>query len=291
MSSSPRNVLIFANCQGDALHRVISVIYPKSKCQYFANYVVAKKYAADLAPDFKDALLSADVVIYQHLGEDWGAYTTHRHGVLDNKAIVPGIFSYCADHVTLISFPYIYNDALWPVFQEGNKWKNIECLAPFARAGLGIDVLVELYQASAIDFDYANRMSRSLEIFRRRDSGCTLRAWSYCAINIFRDRVFSTQNHPSASVLAHLAAQLVDILEPIPGSYMVWLPSLCEEVACSAMPGSYPIEHTAARSYCLRSDYCAGEHLLQATSEHWSKVVASAYSSILVTEGCQWERI
>ena len=100
--------VIYANCQERGFH----VCLEKSEafCEQYEIHLY-ENYAMMIHKDPLpvDILKQADLFIYQPLAD--------RHGIYSSEHIK----SYLPPHCKTISFPYIYNSALWPLFPDDGK--------------------------------------------------------------------------------------------------------------------------------------------------------------------------
>ena len=242
------------------------------------------RLADAIDPSLKQALSSADVLIYQPLAPAWGAYSTHSVGSTASGEPVEGLLAHCHKDCLLLSFPYIYNDALWPMFKEGERWKTIEPLLPFFTSGLGVGDVLSIYRHGGIDFRYAERMQRSLQILGNRDAECSIRVFPYIAHRLSSERLFRAQNHPSFDLLIYLACRFFEAIGIDISIDRVASLRLRATEIMSDMPGYYPMEATAIRALPILSPALEEESLAETSRAYWEATISSAYTDLLATK-------
>jgi hypothetical protein len=77
----------------------------------------------------------ADLFIYQPVDD--------KHEKLSTNYILERIDS---GKTICFSFPYLYNDGLWELFEEGDKIKGEETIIALIEQGYSLDEIIELYK-------------------------------------------------------------------------------------------------------------------------------------------------
>lgn len=150
-----------------------------------------------------------DVLIYQPLDDN--------HGVYSASAIKKILKAECIQ----ISFPYIYNCALYTVYFEPATirwtfqtlincgWSNIIELI-LKRTSLK-DIL-ELYDNNKIDFYFDKRMELSINTLKRKEEQCNINVSNFILENYKDKRLFITQNHISNYFIQYVSKNILKLL-------------------------------------------------------------------------------
>ena len=94
-------IFIFANCQGAAIGHLLKIAgYDNIAHQHNYTYI----YDTTLQETTKNELETCDIFIYQPLSNIYPVYNTNN------------LKKYLKSDCISISFPYIYNDALIPLY-------------------------------------------------------------------------------------------------------------------------------------------------------------------------------
>ena len=136
--------LIYATCQGRGITAFLqqSAAFRDSyRTEIVENYLAITNGAGNLF----DVLQRTDLFIYQPVSARHGIYAT------DN------LRKYLPSQCITISFPYIYNDALWPLFEEADKIKGKEVIVQLIEKGVSLKEIVDMFCAGGIDFQFARR--------------------------------------------------------------------------------------------------------------------------------------
>lgn len=253
---------------------------PQSSYSYFSNYELPIRNADSLDPGFENEVSACDVFIYQPLSPQWGVYSTELSAPmpsLSSRSLIAAL----PVNARALSFPYIFNDALWPVFREGDKWKNIEALIPYVRTGLTHEQFLSLYRENLIDFRYEERMARSLRILYERSTRCDIQVYSYVIHSLHQARLFRTQNHPDKRVMLYLASRFAEALGyPVLPSQINLAAERIDSIM-SDMPGIYPNDHSSVVANKILCKECIEESQSAASMSYWEQVVSEAYASLV----------
>ncbi|BCW88338.1 hypothetical protein sos41_14770 [Alphaproteobacteria bacterium SO-S41] len=194
------NIFIYGNCQGLGIQHLINlwadVLGIKCKISVVENYrLINKELKID---DYLNDIYGSDILVYQPV---------HNYGILSTEgpdSFVNGLKS----TVEKISFPYVYNEALWPVFPDGPALNNSSVLDAALSEGRGKDEILREYDAGAFDFNFANRYAHTTKLLRDRESGIDIKLSSF--LDEYREeKLFLTQNHPTTRVFSFLAGEIL----------------------------------------------------------------------------------
>jgi len=181
-------ISIYGNCQAKEIHNML--LLSKNfveKCgtdSYIAmNFVFIKEFNPidEIIENFK----KTDLLIYQPLPKKHYPYSTDH------------LLEYLPKDCVKISFPYIFNDAIWGFPVDGNYKDAVD----------GDFVLSNQYD------DSLNRFHYNLNITKEKEENTVLKISSFINEN-FRDmELFYTQNHLNPVVVKELCRQVLEHLE------------------------------------------------------------------------------
>ena len=206
------NVVFYSNCQQSGL----SYFLKKSincYCNHIENYsLIKEKQNIPI-----HLLKNADIFIYQPIDKKHGIYST-------DTSIENNILSYLPEYCKKISFPYIYNSALWilipPADIDGlagnykgqGEYINKEPIIKLINQGYNLKTIIDKYKKGEIDFEYEARFIDSINILREKEMNCNIKVADFIEHNIRKKKLFFTQNHPTTCVFIHCVNQLLNIL-------------------------------------------------------------------------------
>ena len=182
--------LIYANCQGGALN----VFLQKSdefSSRYQTKIIENYSLIANGSALPVNSLRRADLFIYQPVAAKHGIYAS------DN------LKKYLPPKCLTISFPYVYNDALWPLFEEGTKIKGKEVIVSLIEQGFSLKKIVELFRAGQIDFQFERRFRESIAILRAKEAVTSVKTADFIIENLGIMKLFLTQNHQTSILYIH----------------------------------------------------------------------------------------
>jgi hypothetical protein len=173
------NIVISANCQGEAIRRIIaSWNDPKIFAYQLYNYLEN--------PDFSGKWQDIDVFVYQH-----------SHGI---DEMLDRLRPDCVK----ISFPNIYNSGLFLFYEQGEPkhFKNMEIIEQRIHFGMPLHEILHDFATMQIDMLINERMAWSVAKLEDRERMCDVK----CCSRIIREqhrlqRLFNTQNHPKNMLL------------------------------------------------------------------------------------------
>ncbi len=197
--ASKKKCLIYANCQGQGISRFLlchteyADTYENTHLSNF--YFIENKKSLPI-----DVLQQADCFIYQPLGHQYGVYSSEK--VMGR--LKPGCVT--------ISFPYIYNDALWPFAPSGNSLKGGEILIRLMDRGYSIHRIIDAFLDLAIDCEFDRRLDRTLSILKEKEKKTDIKVSDFIREQLRKKRLFLIQSHPTSVVYIHCVNQILKCL-------------------------------------------------------------------------------
>jgi len=191
--------LIYANCQGRGINAFLqrsAAFRDRYRTEIIENYLAITTGAG--IPF--DVLQRTDLFVYQPVSGRHGIYAT------DN------LRRYLPSQCIIISFPYIYNDALWPLFEEADKIKGKEVIVQLIEKSVSLKTIVDMFCSGKIDFQFARRFHESMAILRSKESGTDVKIADFIERKLCGEKIFLTQNHQTSSVYVHCVNQMLNIL-------------------------------------------------------------------------------
>jgi hypothetical protein len=208
------NIVYYSNCQYAGINYFLQDAIPnKYNTFHLENYTLIKQKK----PIPVDTIKRADLFIYQPIDKIHGIYST-------DKSVENNIMSYLSPNCKVISFPYIYNSALWVLIPPANidgyvggfsnmdKYVNREPIEKLKSQGYSLNDVIAMYSNNEIDFDYENRFEKCIEILRDKERKCDAKVSDFIVKHIGTKRLFFTQNHPTTCVFVHISNQVLSIL-------------------------------------------------------------------------------
>ena len=190
-------VFVYANCQGKAFETFLPMIDDRLVVRHVENYR-ALSGEVKLA-SFADDLARADVLIYQPIGE--------AHGELSTAA-PDGILSRIRQGCDTASFPYLYNDGIWPCIYHSDHIENGEVIDPLLEQGATEDDIVAAYAQGDIDFRLRERYEASLKLLQSREVETDVRVADYLNDRLTTQEMLLTCNHPTTAFFGEAVRQI-----------------------------------------------------------------------------------
>lgn len=193
--------------------------------------------------DLPDALFEeTDLFIYQPIAD--------RHGTYATNAILKKLPSGCQT----ISFPYIFNDGLWPLFKNGDKMVNQEPIVALFQEKISLPEVMRRFVRQQIDFKIEQRFEASLNILREKERETDLKGAAYISDQIRHKRLFLTHNHPSTHLIVFYTNQVLHRL----GLPLIEHPEQYP-INAAGLPGCYPLSPYERKKLNLsyhKDSYC-----------------------------------
>lgn len=195
-----KKCLIYANCQGGAIAHFLQKS-PQFKSSYAISYLQNYTMMKEGATFPYNVLQDVDLFIYQPLKKE--AHGDYRTDIVKN--FLP---SGCVS----VSFPYLYNDALWPLFKNGNEMVNEGPILELIDQKASIVDIMFLFLSLKIDFRFKERFEKSIGILREKEQACDVKAIDYILVHLTKERLFLTLNHPASGLVVHCTNQILSKL-------------------------------------------------------------------------------
>ena len=244
------NVFVWANCQGAAFGRFLPSFVPDTKNFNFKHVENYKAMAGETPIEVLcDIAKWADVFIYQPIGLANDFFST----VLGHDNIRARLRPDCH----CISFPYLYNNGLWPFYLEDDGTQNGAMFDAMLEAGATLGDLLEAYDSGQLDCRFDERIEASLENFRLREVGYEIdvKLYDFLREGLKQSELFLTQSHPTTACFAEALARTFQIMLGREfRSSDIDLVTLGRNFI--DLPGRYPIDHYCAEQ--LSSVFRAG---------------------------------
>ena len=180
------NIVYYSNCQYAGINYFLQISVPKYyNIFHLENYGLIKEKKSIPV----DKLKEADIFIYQPIDKRHGIYST-------DTTIENNIMSYLSPKCKTISFPYIYNSALWCLIPPANidgyvgeypdidKYINREPIEQLKSQGYSLSDVLRMYSNNEINFDYENRFEKCIEILRDKERKCDVKVSDFIVKHI-----------------------------------------------------------------------------------------------------------
>lgn len=194
-----KTCLIYANCQGWGIGHFLSkhpFFQQDYKSEYLINYLmISQKESLPM-----ELLRKADLFIYQPVADSHGPYST------DN------VLSYLSVTCQKISFPYLYNDAFWPLFRDKETIVNAAPITNLLDSGASALEIAMKFLSLEIDFEFEKRFQKTVKILAEKEAVTTVKAVPYILENYKTEKLFLTNNHPTTPLLIHCVNQMLSYL-------------------------------------------------------------------------------
>jgi hypothetical protein len=211
------HVVLYGNCQCQGLVFLLRYFYASISVEvefsHIENYTLIKKSL----PIDEQVLQQADIFIYQPIDKVHGPYSTDR-------TYQGNILSLLSKNCRQISFPYIYNSALWAFippadidsfiggFGETMRYINKEPLEDLFRSGFTLKQAITRFKRKKIEFNHADRFKKCQDTLKKKELLCDVTISDYIESNIRKKRLFLTQNHPTTPIFVECANQIISLL-------------------------------------------------------------------------------
>ena len=194
-----KKCLIYANCQGQGISRFL-LRHEEYAGTYENTHLSNFHFIENQKPLPIDALQQADCFIYQPLGHQYGVYSAES------------VMNHLKPGCVIISFPYIYNDALWPFAPSGSSLKGGEILIRLLDRGCSIDRIIDAFRDGAIDCEFDRRFDRTLSILKEKEEKTDIKVSDFILEKLKKKRLFYIQSHPTRVVYIHCVNQILNCL-------------------------------------------------------------------------------
>jgi hypothetical protein len=192
------NIIFYTNCQGDCINnffKLNSLEYNSYNVTILYNWYYKNELPIDL-------LKICDIFIYQPVDIKHGIYNSYNNN---------GILQYLNDKCIKISFPSLYLDGLWPIYEEGGKYIGGEYIDNIKNIHT-INEIIKLYEENKIDFKLENRIMKSINYMKLKESITTIKIADYIHENYKNIKLFNTQNHPTNVLIKKISLEINNYL-------------------------------------------------------------------------------
>lgn len=199
MGIDKNTCVIYANCQGSGIELFLNKhdVYKDAFVTYtLENHI----FISQQTPIPIDLLKGASLFIYQPVGERHGCYATNHL-----KSLLP-------KDCRCVSFPYIYNNALWPLFEENQSIMGEDIIRELFERGVSLKGVVDLFCGNRINFRFEQRFQHSLSILKQKEQETDIKISDFITRNIQNEKLFLTQSHPTSAVFIHCVNQILERL-------------------------------------------------------------------------------
>jgi hypothetical protein len=205
MGTSKKTCVIYANCQGSGIELFLSkhdaFKDTFSTCRLENHILISQQTPIPI-----DLFKRASLFIYQPVGERHGCYATDHL-----KSCLP-------KDCRRISFPYIYNNALWPLYEEGDSIIGEEIIRGLFEKGVSLKSVVDRFCGEQINFQFEQRFQHTLSVLRQKEQETDVKVSDFILRNIKNEKLFLTAAHPTSAVFIHCVNQIAGRLglAPLP---------------------------------------------------------------------------
>ena len=210
--------VIYANCQGEYLKKILSKskIFTRiyTQIEHFENYkfindkqieylkIYFSNDICNIILDYKyqpipSYVCNADLFIYQPVNSN--------HNKLSTTHIINNILK---KECKVISFPYIYNNAIWIYDKKGNFDKIFKNLF----LNFSLEETLAKFKNLEIDFNFQKRFENTMNILKIREQTTDIKVHQYILDNFKKKKLFISEPHPTIHIYYHCTIQLFKLL-------------------------------------------------------------------------------
>lgn len=215
-----KNVVIYANCQGEALRRIFSdtsEFIERYIAYHITNYVyIGSGRLVTGDRHDRELVAGADVFIYQPLSDVYGDNSTSH------------ILSLLKPGCVRLSIPFVFNISLWPFIMAlgGDIWtgaddrydqepviKYIDPIDNLIQEGISRDAILAMFDNNEIDWRYKLRHDVIIALLRAKEQDADIKVVDFIERNLKKKRMFVFCSHPSSELLIHMVNQIYSRLD------------------------------------------------------------------------------
>ena len=198
-------ILIYANCQGEAIKKLLLGQNPKLNITYVSNYNCIHKNI----PISIDLINQQDLFLYQPIKRERGKHSTDY------------ILSNINQKIKCISFPYLYNTGMWCMVLNNNNLKNgfnnsyVDFNENTRISGLNqiknyynIDTLINDFYEEKIDFNLKFRFIESLNKLKNIEKNTDIKICDFILKNYKKIQMFYRDCHPSVDLMVEITKRI-----------------------------------------------------------------------------------
>lgn len=203
--------LFVGNCQAIGIMKFLVThkqFNDEFDCKFYANWQMIENN--DLLPTKE--LRNCDLFIYQPLRKIHNCFST-------DPSVDGSIGSLVKDSAIKLSFPYIYNNALWPIFETHTDqqkhdrqifgWRGNKEIDSLISEGYSCDDIIKLYLDRKLDFNFSIRMNHTMTLLELKESMTDLKIVDFINNNLCKKRLFLTHQHPTSHIFVKLCNDIL----------------------------------------------------------------------------------
>lgn len=238
-------VFAYANCQGKAYTTLLPRLIEGVTVNHVENYV-AMQNPSSIA-EIASLARQADIFVYQPVVAEHGVFSTDEN-------IDGGVWSYLKSSCVKISFPYIYNDGLWPLVEENGRYKGAGVIEDLLTRGLHVEEVIRSYKSGQLDFTMKQRFDDSIAILSDKEESCSIKVSKFLSENLRDKMLLRTQNHPTTFVFAHIIGQFLEQIEIMNNNLKGSLDDIrnSQDNNIVNLPSCWPIDNYSISSFDLK---------------------------------------
>lgn len=234
------NIYIHANCQGQALKRIIETSLDARIHNVTIYKPVHLLKMNDCVP-FYNALNNSDIIIMQSIGTAFGEFCSSSH--ISEK--------YSSKDIIVI--PNLYFDGYFPDLRylrglkEANSFSEYHSqniLDAYTKGASVSEAVSGMLSVGELKEDFS---ASSIERLVDREEACTLVMSDYISDNFDKRRLFWTFNHPANEVLVEMASRIMKLIGKVYRNRMFGKELLGTTV--------FPISASSREYYNLKFDF------------------------------------
>lgn len=263
-------IVVYANCQGRAFSKLLPEVRRGPTIEHFENWrIISGEIPTE---SFFKSLSSADIFVYQPISAKHDRLsTTADDGPL---CMIPG-------NCKAVSFPYIYNDALWPCMWDDGKIINGEVIDEFIEGGATEDDIVEMFLSRTIDFRFRQRLARTMDLLEDRELHTDIKIAKFIRDRYRDTPLFLTHNHPTTILFGEVISQFVKTVWECEANIDRFVGAGDNVVN---LPGRYPLSTYSIRGHDIRyqteQDAGADKYYSDLLRVHFRTTVANREQSL-----------
>jgi len=198
-------ILIYANCQGEAIKKMVEIQNKDNKITYVSNYDCITRNS----PISIRLINKHDIFLYQPIKKERGKHSTDY------------IFNNIDKKITCISFPYVYNTGMWCIVLNNNNLKNgfnnsyLDFNENTRISGLNqiknyynIDTLINDFYEEKIDFNLKFRFIESLNKLKNIEKNTDIKICDFIMKNYKKIQMFYRDCHPSVDLMVEITKRI-----------------------------------------------------------------------------------
>ena len=192
------NCIIYGNCQAQYFLKILNLSQNFKKIYKKIEHVINYELIENAEKFLPSSISNADLFIYQPLN--------NNHDKLSTNYILNNVLK---PNCQKISFPYIYNSAIWIFDKKGDYKKIFEDLF---KNEYSLESILTKFKNLEIDFNFKNRFQNTMNILKKRELETDIKTHDYILNNFRKKKLFISEPHPTIHVYYHCIIQIFKIL-------------------------------------------------------------------------------